>query len=178
MPDSTTKNATFSPIVPTTSEPEKPQMAPALAQAPSNPPGENTDLPMGRDEFTRVMTALPKQFRDVTLPEPMAGKKMRVIALNATQRDKFEESLLSAKKEGKQRVTYDNIRAKLVCRTLVDRNFTLLYNIDNPADVKLVGSYDARIIDALYDAASELSGISKKDMEELAGNSKDAPHDD
>lgn len=91
-----------------------------------------------------------------------------VRSLTVRERDAFESSLIIGKGKN-QRTDTRNIRAKLVALTaMADYNGTRLFTMK---DVENIGRVDAELVSKVYDVASRLSGISEKDLEELAGNS-------
>lgn len=91
------------------------------------------------------------------------GGVVRVRGLTARERDAYEASLMSA-----GRVSWDNARAKLVVRCLVDAQGQRLLS---DTDAEALGGCAAHIIDRLFAVASRLSGLTAQDVETLAGNS-------
>jgi len=90
-----------------------------------------------------------------------------VRSLTVRERDAFESSLIIGKGKN-QRTDTRNIRAKLVALTaMADYNGTRLFTMK---DVENIGRVDAELVSRVYDVSSRLSGISEKDLEELAGN--------
>ena len=108
------------------------------------------------------------QVRDVPVPE--WGGTVRVRSLSGKERDAFEASL--REQRGKETVTNtENVRAKLVARSLIDpetgeRMFT-------DQQINALGGKNAAVLDRLYDVAAELSGMSESG--DLAGNSEADP---
>jgi hypothetical protein len=109
---------------------------------------------------------LPEQVVDT----PEWGGQVIVKAMTGTQRDAFESSIIE---DGK--VSLDNIRAKLVVRSVVDDKGALLFD-DN--DVIDLGKKSAAVLDRIYAVAQKLSGITDADIEELEKNSGKIPDDD
>lgn len=85
--------------------------------------------------------------------------------LGGAERDDFEQEHLDEKGNRKSRVA--NIRANLVARTVCDGDGNLLFG---PGDVKALGKKNAKPLDRLFEVAMRLSGLSDKDIEDLAGN--------
>lgn len=119
-----------------------------------------------------ILKATDIEYEIVEVPE--WGGKVRVRALTGTQRDAFESSMVVG--EGKkQKVTTQNIRAKLVQLTVVDMNGAQLFG---PTDIAFLGAKSAAALDRVYEVAARLSKISKEDVDELAGNSPTGQPDD
>ncbi len=95
--------------------------------------------------------------------------KVLIRALSGTDRDFFESTIVRT--NGKKRESNtENIRAKLCQLSII--------NPDNPKElmfsrkqIDALGKKSAADLDIVYTAAAELSGLSDKDVEELAGNS-------
>lgn len=105
------------------------------------------------------------------VPVPRWGGKVLVRELTGTERDRFEGSIVVQK--GKQRTTNtENIRAKLCQATMVDPTDPAKKRpLFTQKQVDALGKKDAASLDLIYDVAARLSGLSDKDVEELAGNS-------
>lgn len=105
-----------------------------------------------------------------------AGKIHEVEAFGGTiyfkefvpaSRDAFEASLVVGK--GKTaRVSTVNIRSKMFCRCVCDKDGKLLFS---DADVGEVGQLPGPEVEKVYQAMQEVNSISDEDIEELAGNS-------
>ena len=101
-----------------------------------------------------------------TVSVPEWGGEVLVRGLTGTERDAFEESVLTGK--GKQRdVSMQNVRAKLVSRCLVDEEGERLFS---DADVRALGQKSAAALTRVFDVAQRLSGLSPDDVEELEKN--------
>jgi hypothetical protein len=122
-------------------------------------------MPLSRDQ---ILEAKDLETREVDCPE--WGGSVLVKALSGRERDAWEASLVQMR--GKQQVPQlGNIRAKLVARCVVDENGERLFT---DADIKALGEKSAAALDRIFDVASEMSGISEKDIEEIEGNSDGA----
>lgn len=92
--------------------------------------------------------------------------------MKSIERDAYEASLVIKLrgKGGKEKreVTTHNIRAKLVCRMVIDENGARVFTDE---DAALLGQLPAADMDRLWTAAQALSGVTEEDIEELAGNS-------
>lgn len=105
---------------------------------------------------------------------PEWGGYVRVKGMTGAERDAFEGEIVESR--GKDRkLNLRNIRAKLVARTAVDDAGQYLFTED---DIKALGRKSAAALQRVFDKAQELSGMSEKDVEELAGNSEGDPSDD
>lgn len=114
---------------------------------------------------------------DVHVPE--WGGWVCVSSMAGVDRDAFEQSMLEEKTGpgGKtQRVqNYNNFRAKLLASTLVDQNGARMFTEDQAREL---GQLDALAMERCVEVAQRLNGFSKKDVDELVGNSETAPGDD
>lgn len=98
---------------------------------------------------------------------PQWGGYVFVRSLTGKERDDFESSCVEIK--GKRRETnLSNIRAKLVSLTTVDSEGKRLFS---ESDVAELGSKNAGALDAIFSVAQRLSGLSEKDVNDLAKNS-------
>lgn len=113
------------------------------------------------------------QPRKVQVPE--WGGHVYVAALTADQRDEFETEWQRIKDARKQE---DNVgfRAFLVASTLCDESNRLLcVNGKRESSADALGAKAAGPINRIFNAACELNGLTKDDVEELEKNSEAAP---
>ncbi len=102
--------------------------------------------------------------REVEMPE--WGGSVYVRGLTGSERDAFEASVIEQR--GKtNRVNMINVRAKLLVLTICDKDGNPVFTA---ADIDALGKKSAQALQKLFDVASELSGLSEKDAEELAKN--------
>ena len=100
--------------------------------------------------------------------------KVKVKGLTGTERDAFESSMV--KGVGKaQRVTTEDIRAKLCALTIVNADGTRMFS---NREVAVLGKKSAAALDRVYEVAMRLSKFSKDDVDELAKNSGSDHSDD
>ena len=86
--------------------------------------------------------------------------------LTGRERDGFENACFSQR--GKDRVlSTENIRAKLLCRSICDEKGVRLFS-DMEADA--LGVIPADILDTLFTKSQKMSGLAPNDIEELSGN--------
>ena len=109
----------------------------------------------------QILEANDIEIKVVNIPE--WGGKVNVKALTGTERDKFEASIVSVRGKS-QHVNMQNIRAKLCSLCIVDENGERLFS---DAEIGQLGKKSAKPLDRIFDIASEMSGITKKDVEAL-----------
>ena len=101
----------------------------------------------------------------VDVPE-WSGKVM-IKMMSGKERDAFESSIVNTSKSG-QKVSMDNIRAKLVAKTVIDpETKELMFTV---ADIEALGSKSAAALDRVFTASQKLSKITGDDIEELEKN--------
>lgn len=117
---------------------------------------------LGRDDRPVEVVAVPEWGMDV-----------RVRALSGTARDAYEASCLKKTGvKGAVEMTFTDIRARLVVRSIVDETGELVFT---DADVVALGGKNAAALNRLFEVAQRLSGLRGEDFEELLGNSASAP---
>jgi hypothetical protein len=104
---------------------------------------------------------------------PEWGGYVYVRSLSGMERDAFEGSLVS--KDGKNTVKFDNIRAKLVCKTACDETGKRLFT---DADVAELTRKSASALQRLFETAQRLSGISDTAVQEATSELKNAQPED
>ena len=118
---------------------------------------------LGRDDLPVEVVSVPEWGMDV-----------RVRALSGTERDAYEASCMrrSGPKGEKVEMSFENIRARLVARSVVDEAGARVFT---DADVAALGGKNAAALNRLFEVAQRLSGLRGEDIEELVGNSEGAP---
>lgn len=105
---------------------------------------------------------LPREEVDV----PEWGGSVLVSGLSGTDRDAFEASIVEV--QGSERkMDLENIRAKLVARSIVDDAGQRLFS---DADVRKLGAKSAVALQRVFEVAQRLSGLTPADVKELAKN--------
>jgi len=98
---------------------------------------------------------------------PEWGGTVVVKMMSGAERDAFEASFVSYR-DGKRSYSVDNVRAKLVQKTIIDPDtkepmFTV-------GDIEALGRKSAAALDRVFTVAQRLSKITSSDVEELAKN--------
>lgn len=114
-----------------------------------------------RDDILNI-NDLP--FEDVEVPE--WGGVVRIRALTAAERDKFEASIV-VRKGNKTELNPENMRAKLVALAAIDEEGNRLFT---EKDVEVLGRKSAAALDRLFQVAQKLSGLSPESLEEKVKN--------
>jgi hypothetical protein len=100
----------------------------------------------------------------VDVPEWEGSVKVR--GMTGQERDQFESEVMDNK--GKSvKLNWQNIRAKLIARTVVNGDGSRLFT---DQDVRLLGKKSAAALDRVFEVSQQLSGITKQDVEDLAKN--------
>jgi len=123
-------------------------------------------MSLSRDDILKVQDI---QIEEVDVPE--WGGSVFVKGMTGTERDLFENSIVETKGKS-SRVNMRNIRAKLVVQSACDADGNLLFS---QKDVEVLGKKSAAALQRVFDVASRLSGISDKDVEELAEGLENDP---
>jgi hypothetical protein len=101
----------------------------------------------------------------VSVPE--WGGDVMVKAMNGTERDAFEASMVEVR--GKQQIMkMDNIRAKLVAKTVVDENGELVFSV---GDIEALGRKSSAALDRVFAVSQRLSKLTQADVDDLVKNS-------
>jgi predicted trehalose synthase len=112
------------------------------------------------------------EIEEVVVPE-WGGGKVYVCGLTSAGKNAYESSLFEIK--GKtQKMRLENATAKLLVRTLVDRDRRPLFT---ETQVEALGRKSAAVLERLQRIAQRLSGMTQAEVEELIKNSDAAPSD-
>ncbi|BBN97506.1 hypothetical protein [Sporolactobacillus terrae] len=116
---------------------------------------------LSREDILNVKDIVTK-----TVSVPDWGGSVIVKGLTGAQRNVFEQSLI--KGQGKSaKMNLDNAMAKLVALTIVDADGKRLFS---QADIEALGQKSGKALAQVYTVASELSGLTEDDVEELTKN--------
>lgn len=111
-----------------------------------------------------ILGAVDTQFEIVEVPE--WGGTVRIKGMTASERDRFEDSIMDQK--GKDvRLNHVNMRAKLLTMCIVDETGNRVFNND---DIRALGAKSAKAINRCMEVAQTLNGISDEDVGELTEN--------
>ena len=114
---------------------------------------------------------LIEELKRELVPVPEWGGAVMVWEMTGTERDSYENDCLVLK--GKERVfSMENVRAKLCARSIKNEKGVRLYEDD---EVPILGKKSAAALNRVFEVASRLSGLNKKDIDELAAGLKNAP---
>jgi hypothetical protein len=106
------------------------------------------------------------KYEDIEIPE-WGGAWVRVRALSAYQRDRFEADTVTRK--GKNVTTnLENIRARLCLLCLIDPETN--EQLFQEEDTFPLGGKSAAALDRIFTVAQRLNGLREADVEELAAN--------
>lgn len=101
--------------------------------------------------------------RIIKVDVPEWGGFVFVKEMSGTERDAYELSQLQGRTNNKP-LNLVNARAKLVMLTTVDEAGKMLFT---RADVDALGKTSAKALTRIFKVASDLSGLTDEDMEEL-----------
>lgn len=99
---------------------------------------------------------------DVEVPE--WGGVVRVREMTGAERDAWEQSLVGAR----GRVNIENVRARLVARTVVNDAGGRLFS---DADADALGALSAVALERVAKVAQRLNRLTEEDLEDAKGNS-------
>lgn len=122
---------------------------------------------LGADDATYELVAVPEWGKD-------AGVRLR--SLSGEERDAFEKGSVKVTGKGKnetREVVLDGIRARLVAASAVDEKGERLFT---DAQAAALRKKNGAVLDRLFAVAQRLSGLSKEDVDELAGESEADPN--
>jgi hypothetical protein len=99
-------------------------------------------------------------------PEPLQafGTKVYVRAMSGKERDAWEQDIQDRKNAKKA----PNIRGSLAARSLCDETGKRLFT---DAEAEQLGEVNAKDLDAVFDAATRMSGIGAREVKEMEKNS-------
>jgi hypothetical protein len=130
----------------------------------------NGDEFLSKDEILG-MDDIP--IEEVTVPE-WGGRKVLVCGLTAAAKNAYEASLVEIKGTSRK-VRLENATAKLLVRTLVNRQRQPLFT---ETDIERLGTKSAAALERLAAVAQRLSAMRNEDVEALVKNSEAAQSGD
>jgi hypothetical protein len=118
--------------------------------------------------LTKEQILRVKDIETRTVNVPEWGGDVLVRSLSATERDYFESKLVD-QSGGKVRANLQNIKARLASMAIADEDGNRVFT---EQEIAILGTKSAAALNRISEAITDMSGISKKDMDELAGNSE------
>lgn len=109
----------------------------------------------------QIIAADDINYRDVEVPE--WGGTVRLGAMAASERDRYESQVYLARQKGGDDAAFDNVRARLVAACMINPK------VDRK-QIAALGNKNAKTINRLFDICRELNGISEQDAEDLEKN--------
>ena len=105
--------------------------------------------------------------KDMDIPE--WGGMLTIRTLTGTERDEWESAFVNQDK-----INIRGLKARLVQLTVMNGDGQLMFT---KAELLKINSKSASVIDRIFEVSQRLSGLTKKDVDELVGNSETAPTD-
>lgn len=113
-----------------------------------------------------ILAANDIKFEDVDVPG--WGGTVRVQAMSGTEKDAFEASVRITRRVGGKTENvpnFENVRAKLVSRSIVDEQGNLVFSED---DIDALGKKSSDSLDIVVGVAQRLSRMTDKDLKQLS----------
>jgi hypothetical protein len=117
--------------------------------------------------LTREKILNMEDFKTEVVHVPEWDGDVIVKSMTGAERDAFESSLVEQKKSGNV-IKTENIRAKLVSKTVIDPESKL--PMFTAGDIEILGAKNAAALDRIFTVARKLSGLAEEDIEALAKN--------
>lgn len=115
---------------------------------------------LGREELLKLADEL--EIRKVKLD----SGEVYLKELTGSERDAYEQSLYEIKRN-KPEMRMEHARAKLLVKTICDKEGKLLFK---NADIVAVGKIPAKILDKLFEVAQDMNGLAEGEIEEQVKN--------
>lgn len=109
-----------------------------------------------------------------TVKVPEWGGSVVIRGMTGAERDAFEATIFVGKGDDRE-LNLHMLRAKLAAMSIVDPETH--ERMFNEREITLLGQKSARALQRVFDAAQELNGMTKDDVEELVGNSEGDQND-
>ncbi|MFD4474708.1 hypothetical protein ACFWPU_01125 [Streptomyces sp. NPDC058471] len=129
------------------------------------------------DEFFSAAEILEQPtlvIETLVVPE-WGGKRLRLKHLSAKERDQFESSMVKMGKNGKQQLSNENFRARLVQLAAVKADGSPLFTRH---DIKTLGDLPAAGLQRVFNKVNEMSAFSEDDLKDLTEDFDDDPDGD
>ena len=105
--------------------------------------------------------------KDMDIPE--WGGMLTIRTLTGAERDEWESAFVNQDK-----INMRGLKARLIQLTVMNGDGQQMFT---KADLQKLNSKSASVIDRIFEVSQRLSGLTKKDVDELVGNSETAPTD-
>jgi len=113
----------------------------------------------------QILNADDITFEEIDVPEWSGTVRLKVMS--GSERDSYEAAIYEIK--GKDvRLNRDDMRAKLLARTLIDENGNRLFP---DAEIRMLGKKSSKALDRLYEVAQRINGLSREAVEDAEKNS-------
>lgn len=104
---------------------------------------------------------------------------VNVKTMTGLERDRYEAGMIERQDDGpggkkKVKINLENVRAKLLWRTIVDDEGKTIYK---ESEIAQLGLKSAAVLDRLWTIARRLNGLSQEDVDFYVGNSDAEPSD-
>ena len=119
-----------------------------------------------------ILQANDLQHEALEIPE--WGGEILVRGFTAAERDEYEQSLIDARRVGNEtqiKMVSENAKARAAVKCIVNDEGERIFT---DADADVLGQKSAKALNRIMEKIQNLSGMSEKDMKELAGNSNAA----
>lgn len=126
------------------------------------------------DTLTKEQILKQDDLKTELVQVPEWGGAVWVRTLTGTERDLFEADTI-IKRDNDVCLNYDNFRAKLCVRTIVDTDGKRLFE---DKDAIVLGNKSAAALDRVFEVAQRLNGLRAQDIDELVKNSGSVPSAD
>jgi len=116
----------------------------------------------------QILSANDIESKVVSVPE--WGGEVMVVGLNATEKDEFENGLVTRdEKTGKAKANLKGATARLCALCIKDENGERLFA---DSEIVALGEKSGKAIKRVYDVAEDLSGLKPGEVEEIVKNSE------
>lgn len=117
-----------------------------------------------------ILSADDTVYEDMKIKE--WGGTVRLQALTLGEREQYEQDLQRLKGEVGEVDALENLRAKLIARTIVDEKGVNLFNYNKVTEMNKLGGRSAAVMERIFDWALKANGIgeTKKEKEDRVKN--------
>jgi hypothetical protein len=95
--------------------------------------------------------------------------------LTGTERDAFEQGILSTNSSGQSKRNLNNIRAKLSALSIVNEDGERVFS---DGEMFQLGRKSAKALDKIFDACQHLNAFTEEDIEDMSKNSDPDQNED